>query len=127
MDNKILVIDEDIDFCDKVKNVLDFIGGYSIFLVTDPINALTKALLCKPDLIFINSIMKNRDGFDIVKEFGAYTELKHVPVVYLADYIKKEEVYDNNGLIGGNFFMPKPLDIDVFLNAIDSFLLTSKV
>ena len=67
MANKILVIDDEADVLHLVEVKLKK-AGYEVFTARDGEEGVTKALAEKPDLMLVDIMMPNKDGFQMVAE-----------------------------------------------------------
>ena len=65
--SKILVIDDDIAICELVKINLE-LQGYECFYSTDPIKGFAYIKQEKPNLVILDVMMGNVNGFDIAKK-----------------------------------------------------------
>ncbi|MCA9884114.1 MAG: response regulator [Anaerolineae bacterium] len=80
---EILIIennDEDICFLDKVLAS----AGYKIRVARDGNQGLRSALDAPPDLILLDVMLPDIDGFAICKEIRAYQRLAMIPVIFMS-------------------------------------------
>ena len=85
---KILLIDDDMDFVEATKLVLES-KPYEVITASDGSEGLTKARKEKPDLIILDIIMPVKDGFNAAEELKKDTELKRIPVIMLTSFSEK--------------------------------------
>ena len=84
--------------------------------------AITGILHSPPDLILMDISLPDIDGIEVMRRFRASRRLSDIPMIALTAHAMKG---DKEQLLaaGFDFYNAKPLlDIDVLLNAIDSFL-----
>ena len=80
-DKKILVIDDDIDFVQPIRRLLEF-NGYAVIEACDGIEGIEKACSEKPDLILLDVMMTRlSEGFDTFRELRVRVETKNIPVI----------------------------------------------
>ena len=81
MDKKtILVIDDDIDFIRSVKMMLnDF--PYYVQSAPDGRRGLEKVRQLKPDLVILDLMLPDRDGFAVCREIKDNAATSHIPVL----------------------------------------------
>jgi len=79
---KILLVDDDVDFCEATKLLLDS-EGYEVILAYDGKEGLEKVRAIKPDLVILDVMMPEMNGYDVCVVLKADPELKKIPVVLL--------------------------------------------
>jgi CheY-like chemotaxis protein len=52
-------------------------------------------------------------------QFMADPVLKRIPVIFLTAIVRQKEVDERNGMIGGSFYMAKPVSADALISAIE--------
>jgi CheY-like chemotaxis protein len=115
---RILIVDNDKNTTHLVKILLEKTGRYLVFEENDPIRAHQTARNCRPDLIFLDVVMPNRDGGEIAAQIRAEPELQNTPIIFLTALVTRAEA--NAGLhIDGHAFLAKPIDIQELINTIE--------
>lgn len=106
MKNKILLVDDE-------KDILEFLSynlekeNYSIITATNGIEAIKK-LNENPDLIILDIMMPNLDGYETCKKIRELENFKHTPIIFLT--AKSNENDEIKGLdVGGDDFIRKPV------------------
>ena len=79
---KILLVDDDVDFCEATQLLLDS-TGYKVVLAYDGKEGLEKARAEKPDLVILDVMMPEMNGYDVCVVLKADPELKKIPVILL--------------------------------------------
>ena len=82
---KILLIDDDVDFVEATKTVLES-KPYEIIVAHEGNEGLRKAKEEKPDLIILDVIMPVKDGFTAAEQLKKDPELGKIPVIMLTAY-----------------------------------------
>ncbi len=67
MDKKILVIDDEEDFCYFVKQNLEAISNYKVITASKGKKGIQIARKEKPDLILLDIMMPGMDGFEVLR------------------------------------------------------------
>ena len=110
MDNKILVIDDDEAINQLIKINLE-LSGYKVFSATDGIKGFA---LCKqelPDLVILDVMMPEVDGYTVAKYIRENSSTKDIPILMLTalgmldDKIKGFD-------IGVDDYLVKPFEIE---------------
>ncbi len=80
---KILLIDDDRDFVEANRDLLEG-QGYEVAAAYEGQSGLSKAVEYRPDLIIMDVMMShNTEGFDVSREIQSHPELKGTPVVLM--------------------------------------------
>jgi DNA-binding response OmpR family regulator len=79
---KVLVVDDDVDFCEATKLLLDS-KGYEVILAHDGKEGLEKVRAARPDLVILDVMMPEMNGYDVCVVLKADGELRKTPVILL--------------------------------------------
>ncbi len=82
---KILLIDDDIDFVESTKTVLER-EPYEVIVAYEGDEGLKKARKEKPDLILLDIIMPVKDGFTAAEQLKKDPQLSKIPLVMLTSF-----------------------------------------
>jgi CheY-like chemotaxis protein len=85
---KILIVDDDPDFADSTKTVLQS-QPYEVIVAVNGDEGLRKARAEKPDLILLDIIMPVEDGFTAAEQLKKDPALSKIPVLMLTSYSSK--------------------------------------
>ncbi len=85
---KILLVDDDADFVDSTRTVLES-RPYQVIVAVDGEDGLRKARKEKPDLVLLDVIMPVKDGFTAAEQFKKDPQLKKIPVLMLTSFAQK--------------------------------------
>ena len=85
---KILLIDDDVDFVEATKIVLEK-EPYEIIVAYNGDEGVKKAREEKPDLILLDVIMPVEDGFTAAEHLKKDSDLSQIPVVMLTAFSSK--------------------------------------
>jgi len=122
---KILVIDDEKDIADLIKLVLE-IDNHQVTVVTDPEQALSTALDIVPDLILLDLVMPNVDGYDIFKEIKAQNTLKKTPIAFLTSKNKSVDFMVGLHMMKVDDYITKPFGKKDLLERVNALLEKSK-
>jgi DNA-binding response OmpR family regulator len=78
----IMVVDDDIDSLKLIGLMIQRIG-YEVITANSGSMALAKAYKEQPDLIIMDVMMPDMDGYEVVKQLRAQVETTHIPVIML--------------------------------------------
>ena len=119
---KILIIDDEVDLVNLVKMRLELHNYHIIPLYTSKRSMeITKRE--KPDLILLNIMMPDKDGYKVCSELKAYEDTKDIPII-LFTATPKQKKYLKTGAesIGADDYISKPFDIADLLKKIENQL-----
>lgn len=106
MKMKILLVDDEKDIVEFLQyNLLQ--EGFDVITAFNGIEALKK-LSENPDLVILDIMMPQLNGYDVCKKIRSLPEYRQTPVIFLT--AKSSEVDEIRGLeIGANDFIQKPI------------------
>lgn len=117
--NKILIVDDSQADLMNLKNIVQK-SGAQIVTASSGQEAINKAKSEKPDLIFMDIIMDEMDGYSACREIVEDPETSNIPVVFVSSKTQRAdaiwaEKQGGRGLIG------KPYTEDQILEKIKAF------
>jgi two-component system alkaline phosphatase synthesis response regulator PhoP len=122
---KILVIEDEEETVGAMKFVLGK-GGYQVVSAANGVEGMEKARAEQPDLIILDLIMPEKDGYKVHKELKADLGLKGIPIIVLSaimDHFRGSRFKDSVTLgLKGDRFMAKPVSAEELLNAVQEML-----
>ncbi len=80
---RVLLIDDEEDFCRLVQLNLERTGGYEVGIVTDPRMGLKAALEYGPDLVLLDIMMPGMSGLEVLKKLKGNPKTLSIPVLML--------------------------------------------
>jgi DNA-binding response OmpR family regulator len=80
MTERILIIDDDVDTLKLVGLMLER-QGYEIAVANNGSVGLSKASVEQPDLILLDIMMPDLDGFEVTRRLRADPALSHIPII----------------------------------------------
>lgn len=85
---KILLIDDDIDFVEATKTILES-NHYNVVVAYEGEAGLRKAREENPNLVLLDIIMPVKNGFTAAEQFKQDPKLSSIPVVMLTSFSTK--------------------------------------
>ena len=80
---RILVIDDDEDVCDIMRDMLTA-GGYEAYTALDGKSGLAKAEEQQPNLILLDIMMPGMDGFEVLRRLKSNSGTSYIPIVIVS-------------------------------------------
>ncbi|MBI5306339.1 response regulator [Candidatus Wolfebacteria bacterium] len=102
---KVLIIDDDKFIRTVYESQLQQ-ENIDVELAPDGESGLVKAKSAKPDLILLDMILPQKDGFEILKELKANSNLKNIPVVVFSSLSQQNDI-DEAFKLGAIKYLPK--------------------
>lgn len=100
--------------------------GYTVFVAMDGKQALSIASRMVPDLVLMDAVMPNMDGFEACRELKKNTELSDVPVIFMTGLTDTEHVV--MGLeAGGIDYVNKPINLDELMARVKVHLKNARL
>ena len=122
---KILLIDDDVDFVEATKIVLES-KPYEVIVAYNGNDGLRKAREENPDLIILDIIMPGKDGFSTAEQLKKDSELSKIPVLVLTSYAEKggeSSIAASGGLtLETEDYIDKPIRPEELLKRVEKYL-----
>ena len=122
---KVLVVDDEPDMVEMLKVLLEN-SSYEVVSAYDGKEGIATAKQEKPDLIVLDLMMPEMNGFEACKEMKNDPDLKDIPVLVLTAISQKISAtkYARDlglGLLSDDY-IDKPVDPNVLLNRIETLM-----
>jgi len=107
---KVLIVDD----ADEILMIMESILAkeYSLKLFSQAQDALDYAFANPPDLILLDIMMPDIDGFETCRRLKANPKLRDIPVIFLT--AKDEDEYEEMGFsVGASDFIHKPINAPI--------------
>ena len=115
---KILVIDDDLEIVELVKNRLQA-NHYEVLTAPDGIEGLELAKVHQPDLIVLDVMMPHMDGYTFVQEIKLIDHLRRIPIMIITAKADMQDLFVNEGV---NCCLTKPFKTEVFLEKVQQLV-----
>jgi len=122
MKKKILLVDDEAPITRMIRRNLEATGRFDVLDINDPTIALAQARKFKPDLVFLDVMMPDKDGGQLAAEFKDDQALAKIPIIFLTAIVGKNEVKPSGSMIGEHVFLAKPVKFEDLLACIDKQL-----
>ncbi|MFC2024032.1 two-component system response regulator [Chloroflexota bacterium] len=124
-DARILLVDDDVDFVEATKIILEC-KPYEVMVAHDGDEGLRKAREEKPDLVLLDVIMPGKDGFNIANQFKKDPQLSKIPVIMLTSFASHKagsSIPANRGMeLDAEDYLDKPVSPENLLNTVAKYL-----
>lgn len=122
---KILLVDDDVDFIESTKIVLES-KPYQVIYAKNGKEAMEMAKTEKPDLILLDIIMPVEDGFTVADHLKKDKQLTDIPLLMLTSFSSKGSgtgIPRSRGYeLEAEDYINKPVSPEDLLNIVDKHL-----
>ena len=119
MMKKILIVDDEADFCFFIKQNLEASGDFKVLVCSDSAVAVSRVKEHHPDLILLDVLMPGKSGPEIAEELKGSQETQAIPLVFLTAVVTGEETADRKNRVGGQYMIAKPVQIKELIRVIE--------
>ena len=117
---KILVV-EDEESLSKLESVLLTSRGYTVEAVADGLAAREAVATMKPDLVLLDIMLPELNGFEVCRKIKDNEATRHILVIMLTAK-KSQEDLDRGKQVGADWYMVKPFKSAMLIETIQRFL-----
>ncbi|MGB7033355.1 MAG: response regulator [Syntrophobacteria bacterium] len=118
--NRILIVDDEPDIVEALQTRLEQ-ENFECLTSYDGNGGLELARAQKPDLIILDIMLPNLDGYKVCRLLKFQKELKRIPIIMLTARDKAEDrlLGEQTGV---DYYMTKPFSMDKLVGKIKQFL-----
>ncbi|MDM8558146.1 response regulator [Candidatus Parabeggiatoa sp. HSG14] len=117
--NKVLVVDDSMVDRMNIQNIISD-AGYTVIAASSGVEAIEKASAERPDLIFMDVVMQQMDGYQACREISHNDSTKNIPVIFVTSKGQKADRMWAE-MQGGKALVQKPYTPDQILEQINNF------
>jgi DNA-binding response OmpR family regulator len=117
---KILAVEDDASVLAVTKKRLE-IAGYEVITAIEGLDGLKKARSENPDLIILDLILPNLNGYQICSMLKRDNKYQNIPIIMLTSRSKEKDV-DEGFTAGADAYITKPYDAEALLFNIRTLL-----
>lgn len=118
---RVLVVDDNADFCTMVKDYLEMQGGFDVETADSGFAAGLTVARFRPGVILMDIRMPDMDGFEAVRRLREDPEMRSVPVIACTGLSEPsfEQRVQREGFAG---YLMKPIKLEHLLAMIEGTL-----
>ena len=116
---RVLIVDDERDFSDMVREYLTIKGMFDVEVADSGFAAGYTVARFKPELILMDIMMPDMDGFEVLRMLRAGRDTRHIPILACTAYrdVEVERRIHEEDFDG---FIQKPLKLDELLNLVEA-------
>ena len=120
---KVLVVDDEADFCYFVKKNLIQSGQFDVISATSGKEGLALAKNELPDIILLDLFMPDMPGEDVAAALKENTATADIPILFVTALATNDDIIDSEeNKIGNNYILPKPIRTKKLIETIIKIL-----
>jgi len=117
---KVLVVDDDLDIVETIVFMLRS-RGFNVITAYDGSEGLIKVRERQPDIIILDLMMPQMDGFEMCHKLKNDEATKNIPVIVLTARSDSEARYKAHKSAADDYIV-KPFDLPTLVTKINKFL-----
>jgi DNA-binding response OmpR family regulator len=115
---KILLIDDELAFCEVIKENIELRGKYSVHISTNGKDGLRAARWLKPHLILLDIRMPRMNGLEVLERLKKDESTLGIPVIMLTA-LDDDVTKVKSAELGDERYLTKPVTIGQLLAKIE--------
>ena len=116
---KVLLVDDEESLTKLIKLNLEATGQFEVSIENRGTEAVKAAKVFKPDVILLDVVMPDMEGSEVAQRLKEDPALRSIPIIFLTATVTAEEVSQSGGMIGGEAFLAKPVNVQQLVDAIE--------
>ena len=120
VNNRILIV-EDEECLLKLESILLTSRGYEVYGATNGRSAIEEFERIKPDLVLLDVMLPELNGFEVCRIIKENPDSCHIPVVMLSARKNRQDI-ERGTLAGANAYITKPFKSAKIIEVIESLL-----
>jgi len=117
---KIQVVDDRSENRAVFRDLLEPLG-FEIHEAEDGRAGMNQLLEIQPDAIIVDLVMPVMDGFEFIRQIRQHSDFGKTPVIATSASVYEED-QKRSKIVGGDKFLPKPVDADLLLDQLQHLL-----
>ena len=117
--NKVLVVDDSPAELTNIKKIIADMGCI-VISASNGVQAVELAKSEKPDLIFMDIIMPDMDGYEATRKLSNDPAVKNIPIIFVSSKSQKADKLWGQ-MQGGKGYITKPYTPDQIIKQINYF------
>lgn len=116
---RVLLIDDEEDFCYFVRKNLERTGAFEVMTATDAEQGIVMAREKVPDVILLDIVMPKLIGPRVAEALSSDPGTSRIPLIFVTAMVTQQEI--GGGFmkdIGGHSFIAKPVRCENLVDAI---------
>ncbi|MBM3206474.1 MAG: response regulator [Candidatus Staskawiczbacteria bacterium] len=117
----ILIVEDDQFFRELLKKKLTSVG-FSIIEASNGEDGIEKVKSKKPDLIILDLLLPNIDGFEVLSKVKTSSDTSSTPVIIVSNLGQQEDIEKGMKLGANDYLIKSQFDIESIVSKINNIL-----
>ncbi len=115
---RVLIIDDEENFCKLVKKNIEQTGEFEVHIATNGDDGIKLVKEIRPDLLLLDMIMPGMDGADVATLIRSDKSIKDTPIVFLTAIVREEETNSQANFTRGYSLLAKTVTVGELIACI---------
>lgn len=120
MKKRVLIIDDEVDLLEIMRARLE-VNDFEVETITGGREGLASVKAKKPDVILLDLMMPEMDGYAVLSKFKGDKATRDIPIIVLTA-LAEEDSGKKAMELGADSYIVKPFESDILLASIRKFL-----
>ncbi|MFZ1683456.1 MAG: response regulator [Candidatus Zixiibacteriota bacterium] len=120
---KVLVVDDEPEITDIVETFLTE-AGYTVTVENASRRAIAKAREFKPDVVILDIMMPEMDGYQVCQDIKHDPALAGTPIIFLTGKDRSDDM-GRSFKSGGDMFIKKPFSCERLLEIVNIVIMST--
>ena len=121
---KLLVVDDEKDFVGFISERLEA-KGFDVLKAFDGKEGFKMAQSERPDLIILDVVMPEMNGYDVCRNLKTDANYKDIPIIMLTAKFQPNDIIFGKEM-GTDAYLTKPLELELLLHTVNTLLSSRK-
>lgn len=120
---RVLVVDDEPEITEIVEAFLSE-AGYIVSSENSPQRAIAKVNEFSPDVILLDIMMPEMDGYDVCQQIKRQPNFANVPIIFLTGKDRADDM-GRSFKVGGDMFIKKPFSCERLLEIVNIVVMST--
>ncbi len=98
------------------------LSGFDVSMATTGDESLRKAAAEQPDIILLDLILPNKDGFLVLEELKAKDDTKHIPVIILSNLGQEADIARGKKLGAADYLIKSDVSLADLVSKVKKYI-----
>ena len=117
--NSVLIVDDEIMNIRALQHILS--SDYNILAERKGFNAVETAGKFMPDIILLDIIMPDIDGYEVISKLKASGKTRNIPVIFISG-LRNSEAEEKGLALGAADYITKPFTVKDVKNKVEKHM-----